>query len=109
VATQFALLEIESIRVKGKTEPDVIYTIVGRTDVAQSREFEALQDHWAQLLLCYRKQDWDGALKAADICGPDCERFGVSGLVSTYTDRIRRLQCGAQIPDWDGVFTAETK
>jgi len=109
VATQFALLEIESIRVKGKTEPDVIYTIVGRADVAQSREFEALQDHWAQLLLCYRKQDWDGALKAADICRPDCERFDLSDLISTYTDRIRRLRDGPPIPDWDGVFTAETK
>ncbi|MGC1971890.1 MAG: adenylate/guanylate cyclase domain-containing protein, partial [Pseudolabrys sp.] len=34
VAEQFALLEIDSIRVKGKTEAEVIYAIVGRADVA---------------------------------------------------------------------------
>jgi adenylate cyclase len=36
VANEFALLEIDSIRVKGKTEAEVIYTIVGRADVADT-------------------------------------------------------------------------
>ena len=110
VADQFALLEIESIRVKGKTEPELIYTIAGRADVAESVEFQSLQDHWAQLLTCYRKQDWTGALLIADVCRRDCERFDLAGLLESYIDRIRQLQ---QAPppaaDWDGVFTAETK
>src|SRR5262249_52046823 len=45
VADQFALLEIESIRVKGKREPELVYTIVGRGDVAKTHEFQSLQDH----------------------------------------------------------------
>ncbi|MGC2335324.1 MAG: adenylate/guanylate cyclase domain-containing protein, partial [Pseudolabrys sp.] len=53
VAEQFALLEIDSIRVKGKTEAEVIYAIVGRADVAASPEFRSLQDHWAMLRVCY--------------------------------------------------------
>jgi adenylate cyclase len=109
VADQFALLEIESIRVKGKTEPEMIYTIVGRADVAKTREFHSLQDHWAQLLTCYRKQDWSGALKMADVCRDDCERFGLVGLLDSYVDRIRRLEQNPPALDWDGVFTAETK
>ncbi len=109
VADQFALLEIESIRVKGKTEPEVIYTIVGRADVAKTREFESLQDHWAQLIVCYRKQDWTGALKVADDCRCDCERFGLVGLIDSYADRIRKLEQVPPASDWDGVFTAETK
>src|SRR5439155_15854794 len=36
VSKQFVLLEIDSIRVKGKTETEVIYTIVARADVAQT-------------------------------------------------------------------------
>jgi adenylate cyclase len=110
VADQFALLEIESIRVKGKTEPELIYTIVGRADVAESVEFKSLQDHWAQLLTCYRKQDWSGALIVANACRRDCESFDLAGLLESYIDRICQLQ---QAPppasDWDGVFTAETK
>jgi adenylate cyclase len=109
VADQFALLEIESIRVKGKTEPDLIYTIVGRADLAKSPEFQSLQDHWAQLLTCYRKQDWTGALRMAEVCRRDCERFDLGGLVDSYADRIRQLQQAPPASDWDGVFTAKTK
>lgn len=109
VAEQFALLEIDSIRVKGKTEAEVIYAIVGRADVAASPEFRSLQDHWAMLRVCYRKQDWTGALKMIDLCRCECERLGLVGLIDGYADRIRRLEQRSPTPEWDGVFTAETK
>ena len=86
VAEQFALLEIDSIRVKGKTEAEVIYAIVGRADVAASPEFRSLQDHWAMLRVCYRKQDWTGALKMIDLCRCECERLGLVGLIDAYAD-----------------------
>ena len=109
VAEQFALLEIDFIRVKGKTEAEVIYAIVGRADVAASPEFRSLQDHWAMLRVCYRKQDWTGALKMIDLCRCECERLGLVGLIDAYADRIRRLEQRSPTPEWDGVFTAETK
>jgi len=109
VAEQFALLEIDSIRVKGKTEAEVIYAIVGRADVAASPEFRSLQDHWAMLRVCYRKQDWTGALKMIDLCHCECERLGLVGLIDAYSDRMRRLEQRSPTPEWDGVFTAETK
>ena len=109
VAAQFALFEIDSIRVKGKTEAEVIYAIVGRADVAASPEFRSLQDHWAMLRVCYRKQDWTGALKMIDLCRCECERLGLVGLIDAYADRIRRLEQRSPTPEWDGVFTAETK
>ena len=109
VAEQFALLEIDSIRVKGKTEAEVIYAIVGRADVAASPEFRSLQDHWAMLRVCYRKQDWTGALKMIDLCRCECERLGLVGLIDAYADRIRRLEQRSPTSEWDGVFTAETK
>jgi len=109
VAEQFALLEIDSIRVKGKTEAEVIYAIVGRADVAASPEFRSLQDHWAMLRVCYRKQDWTGALKMIDLCHCECERLGLVGLIDAYADRMRRLEQRSPAPEWDGVFTAETK
>ena len=109
VAEQFALLEIDSIRVKGKTEAEVIYAIVGRADVAASPKFRSLQDHWAMLRVCYRKQDWTGALKMIDLCHCECERLGLVGLIDAYADRMRRLEQRSPTPEWDGVFTAETK
>jgi adenylate cyclase len=56
----FALLQVDSIRVRGKQEPDVIYTIVGRSDVAETSDFKSLRDYWAKMLVCYQKQDWSG-------------------------------------------------
>jgi adenylate cyclase len=109
VLEEFAVLEIESIRVRGKREPEVIYTILGRADVASSSEFGALRDKWGQFLVCYRKQDWAGALSTLEACHPLCETFNLVGLIEAYTERIQRLEQNPPGPDWDGVFTAETK
>jgi adenylate cyclase len=109
VAEQCTLLEIDSVRVKGKSDPELIYTVLGRADVAKSHEFLALQDHWAQFLVCYRKQDWPGALKMAHVCRGDAERFELVELLDMYSERIRRLEQDPPSSDWDGVFTAETK
>jgi adenylate cyclase len=109
VAEHLALLEIDSVRVKGKREPEVIYTIVGRAEVLTSTEFASLQNHWGAVLVCYRKQDWAGALKVIEASRCDCERFGLLGLIETFTERIQHLQGSPPTADWDGVFTAETK
>ena len=109
VANQFALLEIDSVRVKGKAEPEVIYTILRRAEGGETADIASLQNHWESFLVCYRKQDWAGALQMLDACRVDCERFGVAGLIEAYWERIQRLQHNPPSPDWNGVFTAETK
>jgi adenylate cyclase len=109
VTNEFALLEIDTIRVKGKAEPEVVFTIAGRGEVAKSPEFKPLQDCWSAALVCYRKQDWAGALKMMEACRPHCERFGLVGLVETYVERIRGLEQNPPGPNWDGVYTAATK
>ena len=109
VSEQFALLEIDCIRVKGKTAPEIISTVVGRAEVAKTREFTSLQQHWSALLVCYRKQDWSGARQMIELCRCDCERFGLVGLLDSYRDRISRLEHNPPGTNWDGVFVAETK
>src|SRR5262249_57747774 len=90
ISDEFALFEIESIRVKGKTEPEGVYTILGRADVAKSPKLKALQERWAQLLVCYRKQDWAGALRTIEACRAVGETFGLRGLLGTYRERTPR-------------------
>ena len=109
VSGQFALLEIDRIQVKGKTEPEVIYTVVGRDDLAKAREFETLQERWSAFLVCYRKQDWRGARKILEESRGDCERFGIATLIDIYGDRIERLGHEPPRAGWDGVFIADTK
>src|ERR1700742_2750862 len=64
VKEKFAILELDFIMVKGKTEPEVIYAIAGREDVAQSEDFQRLRNLTIEMLACYRSRDWDGALDA---------------------------------------------
>ena len=106
---ELGLIEIDSIRVRGKTEAETIYAVIGRGDIVTTPEFIVLQERWANVLLCYRKQDWAGALHAIELCRPHCERFGLVDLLDTYADRVRRLQRNPPAPDWDGVFSADTK
>ena len=109
VADEFALLEIDSIRVKGKAEPEVIYTILGRADLKGNAAFAALRQSWESLRLCYRKQDWAGARKMLDACRSSSDGMDVAGLLDAYAARIDQLEESPPAPDWDGVYTAESK
>jgi adenylate cyclase len=82
---------------------------VGGGEIAQTPEYKSLQDHWSKFLVCYRKQDWTGALRAIEVCRGECERFDLEGLLDAYAERIGWLQKNPPASDWDGVFTAETK
>ena len=66
VKDKFAILELDFIMVKGKKEPEVIYAIAGREDVAQSGRFQRLRNLTIEMLACYRNRDWEGALAAIE-------------------------------------------
>ena len=50
VKDRFAILELDFIMVKGKKEPEVIYAIAGRDDVAQSGAFQRLRNLTIEML-----------------------------------------------------------
>src|ERR1700751_2839516 len=64
VKDRFAILELDFIMVKGKKEPEVIYAVCGRADVAHSESFQRLRNLTIEMLACYRNREWDGALEA---------------------------------------------
>jgi adenylate cyclase len=106
---RFAVMEIDLIRVKGKTEPEAVYTVVGREDVSGSAEFHALCDVNGRMLSQFRKQDWEGALTSIEACRKAAESFGIVQLYEVYVDRIQDFRRNPPPADWDGVFTFETK
>jgi adenylate cyclase len=65
---QFAILELDLIAVKGKTEPQTIYALLGGKDVAGDDRFQELRKLYSTMLYCYRSRDWDGALEAIELC-----------------------------------------
>ncbi len=108
VENSFATLELDFIRVKGKSEPDVIYTVLGRGDLIEDETYQRLRDRTQTMLEAYRHGDWGRALEALQVCRQAGGRFGLETFCTLYGTRIAAF-LEAPPPKWDGVFTLETK
>jgi adenylate cyclase len=106
---KFAILELDYITVKGKTEPDTIYTILGREDVARSESFQEVHGLFREMLKLYRSQDFAAAGKAVVQCRAAGKGFGLDRLFDIYSIRIGGFEKDAPPKDWNGVFALETK
>jgi adenylate cyclase len=106
---KFAILELDFIMVKGKKEPEVIYAIAGREDVAQSGRFQRLRNLTIEMLACYRARDWDGALAAIERGRKTDEAQALELLYSLYEARIESYQKNPPPEDWNGAFALLTK
>ena len=109
VKDHFAILELDFIMVKGKKEPEVIYAIAGREDVAQSERFQRLRNLTIEMLACYRSRDWDGALAAIDRGRRTDEANSLEYLYNLYEARIRDYQKIPPPEDWNGAYQLLTK
>jgi adenylate cyclase len=105
----FPILEIDRIRVAGKSEPETIFTIIGREMIKDDPRYLTLQRAHTKLLAAYRGQDWQEALTEVEHCHRLAEAFGLASLYDFYAERIAELR-DAQLPnDWDGVWDAKSK
>jgi adenylate cyclase len=105
----FALLELDLIRVKGKTVPVRIFGLVGDRETAQSAEFLAHRAKHEALLAAYRGQRWDEAETLARDCQAAPIGRSVPKLYDMYLDRIALYREQSPGADWDGVFVATSK
>src|SRR3954468_14680752 len=109
VKDRFAILELDFIMVKGKTEPEVIYAIAGREDTAQSGRFQRLRNLTIEMLACYRNRDWEDALAAIERGRKSEDGQALSSLYRLYEARIRGYIETPPPQDWNGAFALLTK
>jgi adenylate cyclase len=109
VKDRFAILELDCITVKGKTEPEVVYTILGRKEAGLSSTFEAVRASVNHMLASYRARDWTSAIKAAQACRTANGMFHLGGIVDLYVERIEAFQHNPPPSDWNGVFALQIK
>jgi len=109
VKDRFAILELDFIMVKGKKEPEVIYAIAGREDIARSESFQRLRNLTIEMLACYRSRDWEGALAAIDRGRGSDDGHALENLYKLYGARIRDYQNNPPSQDWNGAFALSTK
>ncbi|MBU0859817.1 MAG: adenylate/guanylate cyclase domain-containing protein, partial [Alphaproteobacteria bacterium] len=104
----YATLELDLIRVKGKNEPVRIFTLVGDIDFALTPSFIAWRDKHNEMMAAYRAADFINAEK--DIA--ECMAISAGALDGFYTmfaARIAELRVTPPAPGWDGVFVATSK
>jgi adenylate cyclase len=106
---RFAILELDFIAVKGKKEPEVVYAIVGREDLANSGRFQRWRDQNMKMLSLYRSRDWIAALAAIEQGRSADEDRRFTTLYKIYAERIRAFQLNPPPDDWDGAYALETK
>src|SRR5919204_4231917 len=106
---KFATMEIDRIQVKGKTEPETVFTVLGHAELRQDPNFQDLRELTARMLRSYREQDWTRALEAIELCRKAGERFGIAALYYMYAQRIEAFRHNPPPADWNGVYEAESK
>ena len=96
------ILEIDKIRVKGKTDPEVIFGLL-ESD-ASNDEIKAVN----QYLSDFRAGDFTKSMRALENILKN-EKSAIFAYASLMKHRVKELSDSPLPKNWDGVYTAETK
>lgn len=110
LSDRHAFIEVDLIRVMGKTLPERIHALVGGEDQARSADFRAFAALHSRALASYRDRQWSVALdllEAAEKATP--AGLDLSILYDLYRTRIRDYSTAGPLPDWTGVEVAREK
>lgn len=108
-APDLAALELDLIKVKGKTAAVRIHTLLGDETMRRSEEFQGLSIRHADMLAAYRAQRWDDAQALIVGCRELSGPHHLDGVYSLYEERLAAYRANPPGAAWDGVFTALSK
>jgi len=109
-----ATLEIDLIKVKGKSEAVRIYALCGDEGVREEMAFKEFEREHNSILVEYREQNWDRCIEMCEKAkNQNKDWFGlVEGFYDVLIARCSDFKVNS--PElvngkWDGVFVATTK
>jgi len=98
-------MELDRVRVKGRSEPVTIYEPMGIRGKLDSAILEE-QDLFNHVFTHYHAREWEESLEHLNELlqlKPDCALFNL------YVERIEHYRQEPPPADWDGVYTHKTK
>ena len=104
VKDEFVCMELDSVRVKGKTLPVNIFQLVGEKNIPAERK--EVINYFHKGISLYKQQKWDDAIEVFQTVNAMDKNMYAEEL---YIQRSLDLKSDPPRPDWDGVFTMKTK
>lgn len=106
----FTALELDRVKVIGKTIPVTVHTLLGDEAMGQDPEFQAGQESHKAMLQAFRAQEWDRAAELVAECRAKFEeKQGMKKYYDLMDGRIVELRADPPGPGWDGVAEAKSK
>ncbi|MDO9213385.1 MAG: adenylate/guanylate cyclase domain-containing protein [Methylococcales bacterium] len=105
---EFAVLELDLMRVKGKLKPVRIYALLGFSGVANSDDFIQLAEIHRNMMTSYYLQNWQEVLLLINRCQA-LDKFDLSGFYQVYQQRVESFIATPPESSWDGVYIATVK
>lgn len=106
-AKDFAAIEIDLLTVKGRTEPERVFALLGAPEEAQGEDFKSFAESHARMLEAYRAMAWERAMEQAKALAE--ARPGLAALYGLYQSRIGEYMKNPPPAGWDGVWIAKSK
>ena len=107
-APDFAFLELDLLKVKGKTAATRVFALLGDSALKHSQNFIALSERHKEFLARFRAQNWD----EAEALSRECQKMNSSSLdrlYALYRERIAFFRINPPPSQWDGTAEALSK
>ncbi|MBI1215612.1 MAG: CHASE2 domain-containing protein [Alphaproteobacteria bacterium] len=107
LAPDFAVIELDLLTVKGRSEPERVYALLGDAQMLEDAAFKDFRALHARMLETYRARKWDEAVET----GKACEKLHpeLGGLYALYRRRIEIYRENPPPDGWTGVWVATEK
>lgn len=107
--SDFAFVELDLLQVKGKTEPERVFALMGDQDLASNSEFTAFKAKHDDMITAYRSQKFDDAIAMAEALKADEMAKDIAKFYDLMMDRSKAYKESPPPKEWTGIFIATSK
>ena len=108
-AKDFAFLELDLLQVKGRTEPERVYALVGDEATAGTKAFLDLKNKHDEMIVAYRAKKFDKAKKLCVTLSKDNLAKDITGFYALMIERCVAYKTNPPPRGWAGVYIATDK
>jgi adenylate cyclase len=105
----FAILQLDCVRVVGRERPATVHVLVGDEQVSASPAFAAFRREHEAMLSDYCQRRWEDARRRLTEQREAAAELGLSKLYDIFSARVSAYSENPPPAEWDGVFSAREK